>query len=152
MKIAEALVLRADLQKRMGQVKQRAINSANYQEGTEPAENALELRSDYDRMAGELETLIERINRTNLVQTIATGQTVTAALAARDVLGMRRSFLADLAGTANSPHLRMMRTELRMVSAVPVAQFQREADDLARQYRELDTAIQATNWTADLLD
>lgn len=152
MKLAEALVLRADLQKRMGQVKQRAVNSAFYQEGTEPAEDAVALRRDYDRMAGELASLVERINRTNLAVPIATGQTITAALAERDTLGLRRGFAADLANTANSGQVRMLRTELRMVSAVPVGELQRDADDLARRFRELDTAIQATNWSAELLD
>jgi len=39
-----------------------------------------------------------------------------------------------------------------MVSALPVAELRREADDLARQLREVDTLIQRTNWEADLLD
>lgn len=39
-----------------------------------------------------------------------------------------------------------------MVSAVPIAEYQKEADDLARRFRELDTAVQAMNWTADLFD
>ncbi len=152
MKLAEALVLRADLQKRMGQVKQRAIASAFYQEGTEPAEDAIALRREYDRMAAELATLVERINRTNLVVQVSEDRTVTSALAERDALNQRRSFATDLASTATTGQLRMPRTELRMVSAVPVAELQREADDLARRFRELDTAIQATNWNADLLD
>lgn len=152
MKLAEALVLRADLQKRMGQVKQRAIASATYQEGAEPAEDAVALKRDYDRMSGELAKLVERINRTNLVVQVPGGETVTTALAERDALSQRRSFATDLAATATTGQMRMLRTELRMVSAVPVAELQREADDLARRFRELDTAIQATNWSADLLD
>lgn len=66
MKLAEALVLRADLGKRMNQVKARAMNSAVYQEGTAPAEDVTELRADYERMAEQLVGLVERINRTNL--------------------------------------------------------------------------------------
>ena len=152
MKLAEALVQRADLAKRMNQVKNRAMNSAVYQEGTEPPESVAELRSDYERMASELARLVERINRTNLSTTLESGRTLTAALADRDALQWRRGFLTELATAANGSQMRMLRTELRMVSAVPVAEYQKEADDLARQFRELDTAIQATNWSAELLD
>ena len=40
MKLAEALALRADTQKRFEQVRSRVQSSARYQEGEEPAEDA----------------------------------------------------------------------------------------------------------------
>jgi hypothetical protein len=43
-----------------------------------------------------------------------------------------------------------MRTELRYVSTVNVAELQALIDRLARDYRELDARIQATNWLTDL--
>jgi hypothetical protein len=39
-----------------------------------------------------------------------------------------------------------------MIPALPVAELRDEADDLARQLREVDTRIQRANWEADLLD
>jgi hypothetical protein len=39
-----------------------------------------------------------------------------------------------------------------MIPALPVAELRGQADDLARQLREVDTLIQRTNWEADLLD
>jgi hypothetical protein len=39
-----------------------------------------------------------------------------------------------------------------MIPALPVAELRRQADDLARRLREVDTAIQRTNWEVDLLD
>lgn len=38
MKLAEALALRADAQKRLAQLQSRAVSSARYQEGEEPIE------------------------------------------------------------------------------------------------------------------
>lgn len=38
MKLSEALMIRADYQKRLGQLKQRILNNAKVQEGDEPAE------------------------------------------------------------------------------------------------------------------
>jgi hypothetical protein len=39
-----------------------------------------------------------------------------------------------------------------MIPALPVAELRRQADDLARQVREVDTLIQRVNWEVDLLD
>ena len=48
--------------------------------------------------------------------------------------------------------IRQTRTELKFVSAVPVADLRRQADELARQLRELDAQIQQTDWSADLIE
>jgi hypothetical protein len=45
-----------------------------------------------------------------------------------------------------------LRSELRLIPALPVAELRRQADDLARQIREVDTLIQRTKWEVDLLD
>lgn len=39
-----------------------------------------------------------------------------------------------------------------MLSALPVAELRTQADDLARQIRELDIQIQRVNWEVELLD
>src|SRR5437588_12519197 len=67
MKLAEALILRADCQKRFEQLKARAESSAMVQEGAQPAENPAELIAELYAVARELGLLIKRINRTNSV-------------------------------------------------------------------------------------
>jgi len=67
MKIAEALALRADTQKRLEQLKQRLVKNARIQEGDRPEEDPVELQSEFERLAQELTLLIQRINRTNAV-------------------------------------------------------------------------------------
>ncbi len=39
-----------------------------------------------------------------------------------------------------------------MFSALPVAELRGQADDLARELRELDVRIQRSNWEVELLD
>ena len=46
--------------------------------------------------------------------------------------------------------LRQMRSELRQVSALPVAQLRSRADAVAQELRELDNRIQQANWSNDL--
>jgi chaperonin cofactor prefoldin len=40
--------------------------------------------------------------------------------------------------------------EIRWVATLEVARLQKQSDDLAKQLREINTAIQATNWQADI--
>lgn len=105
-------------------------------------------------MFGELESLIRRINRTNAATPVGAG-TLTDALAHRDVLRLRHNLVTAAASAAvgeGQRGLRQLRSELRMIPALPVAELRGQADDLARRLREVDTLIQRTNWEVDLLD
>jgi hypothetical protein len=153
-KLAEALALRADAARRVEQLRARVTASARYQEGEEPAEDAAALLSEAGETLRELESLIRRINRTNAATAIGDG-TLTDALARRDVLRLRHSVVTAAAAAAageGQRGFRQLRSELKMVPALPVAQLHSQADDLARELREVDTLIQRTNWEADLLD
>ena len=102
----------------------------------------------------ELESLIRRINRTNAATQIE-GGTLTDALARRDILRLRHGLLTAAASAAageGQRAYRQLRSELKMLPALPVAELRGQADDLARQLREVDTLVQRTNWEADLLD
>jgi len=65
MKLAEALILRADCQKRITQLKSRLLVNAKVQEGDAPAETPQELFAELGRVSTELLDLIKRINRTD---------------------------------------------------------------------------------------
>ncbi|MEU1605701.1 DIP1984 family protein [Micromonospora matsumotoense] len=154
MKLAEALALRADAARRAEQLRARIVASARFQEGETPAEDAAALLAEVGEVLGELETLIRGINRTNSA-TVIDGGTLTDALARRDVLRLRHSVVtsaADAAAGEGQRGFRQLRSELKMIPALPVAQLRHQADDLARQLREVDTLIQRTNWEVDLLD
>jgi len=71
MKVAEALALRSDLQKRLEQLKQRLIKNARIQEGDKPEEDPVELQAEFEKSAQDLTQLIQRINRTNSTARLA---------------------------------------------------------------------------------
>lgn len=150
MKLAEALVLRADIQKRLAQVAKRAVSQARFQEGEEPVEDASELMAEHARLASELEQLIVQINQQNLRTEVAPELTMTAALARRDVLVQQHRFVTDVADAASQGQDRYAKTEIRYVPAVNVRAVRKQADDLARQIRELDTSIQSVNWMTEM--
>lgn len=143
--------MRSDLQKRLEQLKQRLVKNARIQEGDIPAENPAELESELEEVAQQLTAMIQRINRTNSSTRFGT-QTLADALAVRDVLKMRYNAFRELATAASTAQGRTTRSEIKFISTVSVAATQRKADDLAREYRELDTRIQEADWLTLLQD
>ncbi|MEV4719623.1 DIP1984 family protein [Micromonospora noduli] len=156
MKLGEALTERAEAARRVEQLRARINGSARYQEGELPAEDAAVLMTELDQVLDNLETLIRRINRTNATVPVDDLGTLTDALARRDVLRLRHAAVtaaADAAAGSGRGHLaRQLRSELKMLAALPVAELRERADGLAGQLRELEVRIQRTNWEADLLD
>lgn len=151
MKLAEALILRADYQKRLAQLQQRLIRSARVQEGEQPPESPQELLTELETTTAELTRLIQRINRTNSVSNFR-DRLLSDALAERDVLRLKRTAYDSLIDAAAIRQDRYMRSELRLVSTVDVAELQRQVDRLSRDYRELDAQVQAMNWATDLIE
>jgi hypothetical protein len=152
MKLAEALVERKAAQTAIGELNERLQRAAVVQEGEQPPEDPRALLEELANVAARLEQLIVAINRTNSQATLANGQSVTAAIAQRDVLRMRQGVIDGLIRSAGSPQYRTRSSEIKIVATVDIAQLQRERDVLAKQYRELDTALQAANWTIDLVE
>jgi hypothetical protein len=138
MKLAEALNARADAQKRLQQIRQRVQASARHQEGETPPEDPRDLLAEADRVAADLERLISSINRTNVQVELEPSLSMTDALADRDVLGLRRAILVEAAQASSVRQDRYSRSEVRFVSALDVRDLHRQADELAKEYRELD--------------
>lgn len=173
-KLAEALALRGDTQKRIAQLRSRIVANARYQEGDTPAEDAAALLAEVGLAVGELEALVRSINATNSTieldidvprpasggrrrqpaGTVASGTvTMTDALARRDSLRLRHAILVDAAEAAGDQGMfRQLRSELRQVTALPVAELRTQADVLARELRELDARVQQANWSNDLIE
>lgn len=152
MKLAEALILRADLKKRFEQLRQRLTNNAKVQEGDEPSEKPEDLLKETEQIANEYEKLIKQINQTNSQTEFAKGKTLTDALAERDVLILRRGIYSGLVNAATVSQQMYSRSEIKFVSTVNVAQTQKQVDKLSKQYRELDAKIQEFNWKIDLVE
>ncbi|RMF82570.1 MAG: hypothetical protein D6737_01390 [Chloroflexi bacterium] len=158
MKLAEALILRSDAQKRIQQLRERLARSARIQEGEQPPENPQELLDELERVMVDFVTLVKQINRTNAQTAFNDEMTLTDALAERDGLGMERNVLAGVieaatgSGNAYNPYAYLQRGEIKTLRAINVADIQKRIDNLSRQYRELDTQIQALNWQVDVVE
>ena len=151
MKLAEALILRANHQKRIEELKERLLRNAKVQEGELPGEDPTDLLAQVEESAAALLGLIRRINATNTATPLGDGRTIMEAIALRDVLRLRHVIHRDLAKAASITQDRSTRSEVKFKSTVKVADIQARADTLAREHRELDAKIQEANWRVELL-
>jgi hypothetical protein len=150
MKLAEALLLRADVQKKLASLQARAQKYAVIQEGERPAEDPQAILRQIEAVAGELQQLVFAINRANLQHRVRTGESLTEALAKRDCLALRHRILQSVLDVCAKPPERYGVKEIRWVTSVDVVALQGQVDELAKQIRELNAAIQEAGWQVEL--
>ena len=150
MKLAEALKLRSDLQKRIAQLKDTLNHNVKVQEGDQPAEKPEKLFAELNGLLPQLQDLIVRINNTNC-QTVVDGKTLTEWIATRDVLSTKLQIYRSAYSNSVIRAERYSRNEVRFVRAVDAEDLHRKIDAMSKEYRELDLRLQEANWTHELL-
>lgn len=150
MKLAEALQERADLNRKIDELRGRLTSNALVQEGEKTAEDPAALLRELDKAIARLGELIARINATNAA-TVDGGETITELIARRDVLTVQVRAYRDVVSEASQTARRAMRTEIKVLSAVDVPALQKKADKLAQELRRTDNRIQELNWKTELL-
>lgn len=150
MKVAEALSIRKDLQKKVTQLQGRIQNNVKVQEGDTPAEDPDELLKELDGCLTQMEDLVFRINRTNMRTVNARGETVTQLMARKDVLTQRIGVLRSVFNKASEGQDRYSRSEIKQVTVVDVKALGKQVDRLSAQLRTLDIEIQALNFATEL--
>lgn len=152
MKLAEALSLRKDLEKKISGLKERLENVVKVQEGDEPVESPDELMKELDNCLVQLELLIYNINMSNMKVVDEDGKSMTKLLAERDILNKRITILRSAFERASKPVDRYSCNEIRMLTKIDVKSLRRQIDKYSQQYRQLDYGIQIMNFKYDLVE
>ncbi len=150
MKLAEALHLRADLQKRIAQTRERLKLNSKVQEGDTPSEDPEVLLEELNRDTERLQQLIAQINLTNS-KIESEGVTLTEMIAKKDVLSLKTSILREFLQEASEKIERYSNKEIRILSTVDVQKLQKEVDQMSQELRILDVKLQSLNWSVDLI-
>ena len=150
MKLAEALALRADIQKKIASLRTRIARCAMVQEGNKPGEDADKLLKEAFGSMEELRELLVRINFANAKSKLADGRTITEAVAQRDVFISQHSLLEHAIEASSKEPDRYSNAEIKWIACLPVAKLHKQRDDVAKKIRELNLAIQKANWEIDL--
>lgn len=157
MLLAEALALRSDQQKKLKELGSRIDDNARVPKDADPDEDPKALLEQAAGVAEELTRLVERINRTNAA-TIAdeeSGRTISDLIARRDHAQRMTQLYRGAAKSGTRPSGRgwLARDgDTPTAAVVDVSGLQRDADEWAVRYRELDVRLQQLNWATELVE
>lgn len=150
MKLAQALIIRGDLQMKISELSHRLSNNATKQEGEKPAEDPKLLLKELDTTLDELENLITKINLTN-AQSKIKDTSLTQLLAKKEILSKKITILNEFINQASSLSNRASKTEIKILSTVDVTPLRAQSNRLSKELRELDMLIQESNWNLELI-
>ncbi|MFL2101171.1 DIP1984 family protein [Desemzia sp. FAM 23991] len=150
MKLAEALLLRRDLEAKLTSLKQEILANALIQEGDSLDISMDELIQDYQKTNEEFSQLVVKINQRNSSANLYdTDKLIVEALEERESLRRQHGLLNNTIETANDIR-RFGRNEIRMVRTVDTKELTKKMNVVSKKLRELDGQIQQTNWLVDL--
>jgi hypothetical protein len=149
MKLAEALLLRAEYQQKIVNLQGRLAQNLKVQEGEQPHEDPEQLLQELLSLNDKLVELIKKVNLANMQTPFDERRTLADALVEREILAKKRQILTTAVSNANQRDYRLTHAEVKLVVTVDIARLQKQIDQLSKEFRELDTAIQARNWTVD---
>ena len=122
MKLAEALLLRADCRKKLESLRDRLSRVARIQEGDQPAEDPTRLLDQVTQVTTSLTDLVVRINQANSNTTLPDGRRITEVLALRDTLEIHHSILKNTLSHATGCTERYSSREIRWVTNVNIVE------------------------------
>ncbi len=153
MKLAEALIRRKQLQTRIKEDVESLEAAVITPQGLGPDEEPNALLRQIEVAHIQLEELVVRINQTNNQALLPAGISLMEAIAHRDVLAKRLEHLKVLLKTVLGRNRREYWSDNQPIQAthLSVESLRSQTNDLSKELRELDLAIQATNWSTDLI-
>ena len=148
MKLAEGLLLRADLMKKIEHLQNRIRPVLIVSDDKQPQEDPEKLLAQLRKAIQDLETIVVRINKTNN-ETIVEGEgSLMEALAKRDSLKMLAEKLRTIRYAAQINNS----GDANLKTTISIKDLQIEMDQAGRSFREIDTKIQEINWLTELKD
>ncbi|GGW61094.1 hypothetical protein DFQ11_102595 [Winogradskyella epiphytica] len=148
MKLAEGLLLRADLLKKIEHLQNRIRPILIVSDDKLPQEDPDKLLAQLRKAIQDLETLIIRINKTNNETNVEGEGTLMEALAKRDSLKMLSEKLRNIRFAAQINNS----GEKNLKTTIDIKKLQSEMDQTGRAFREIDSKIQEINWLTELKD
>lgn len=147
MKLAEALKLRKRLQQKINELNEKITENAYVKDGEEPVYNLSNLIEERKKFVEDLRALKVKIIRTN-VETLVGGESIAEAIIRLSDKSEEISVLKSLPTKRSEED----RYSYKEIERKVVLQYNVKENDAAialleKEKEELDSAIQATNWS-----
>ena len=146
MKLAEGLLLRADLMKKIEHLQNRIRPVLIVSDDKRPQEDPEELLAQLRKAVQNLEDIVVRINKTNNETMVEGEGLLMEALAKRDSLKMLSEKLRNIRYAAQINNS----GDNNLKTTISISKLQVEMDQTGRAFREIDSKIQEINWLTEL--
>jgi hypothetical protein len=152
MKIGEALAEKKRMQNDLAKVNELIRDNFTYRKGEKPDFNFNKLTKEQDRLIKQILKIKLDIQRTNATIKISWNGKKHTLQESIIILGDLRSNISTLNSLYNSRD-RMWRhdDDVEMISQVPMNEIQEKIRALTKEKTELDSLLQHTNWTTDII-
>ncbi|MEC6125681.1 MAG: septicolysin [Acinetobacter sp.] len=150
MKLAEALLLRSDLQKKLLSLQQRIHKNVLVQDGDTPSEDPEQLIDEAVLVNKQLFQLIQKIHQTNAQAQANNGKALLDILNQRDQLTAEHRIIQQAIDNTQKDTDRYSVREIKWIKAVSVSKLQKQADEISQSLRLINLEIQASNCQIDL--
>lgn len=150
MKLAELLVRRADLQKKIASLRERIKLNVIFQEGSKPSEDAKALIAQASLALTDLRSAVTKINETNIGQKMPDGRSIMEWIAEREGLAQLHALLKEAIEGTNLHRSRYGRQEIIWHTAIDVPALQEQLDSTAQKIRKVNLALQEHNWKVEI--
>jgi len=151
MKLAEALMERKAIKNKMEELKKRIYQNAQIQEGDAPIELPVNLLEELRKEIQKFESLVIKINNTNIAAKLENGMSLMDAIVKKDMLNYEYLIYINLADKATPSSARYSSREIKNIPNVDISEIRKKADEIAKEYRMLDSKIQEANWRIELI-
>ena len=148
MKLAEALLLRSDLMKKIEHIQNRIRPVLIVSDDKKPQEDPTKLIAELRTAIQDLEILVIRINKTNNEININGEGSLMETLVKRDSLKMLSEKLRNIRYAAQIDNS----GDANLKTTIDIKKLQTEMDQTGRAFREIDSKIQELNWLTELKD
>ncbi len=148
MKLAEALLLRADLIKKIEHLQNRIRPVLIVSDDKQPQEDPQSLMAQLRKAIQDLEVLVVKINTTNNNTKVEGYGNLMEALSRRDSLKMLSEKLRNIRYAAQINNS----GEKDLKTTINIKKLQAEMDQISRAFRAVDSSIQEINWKTVIKD
>ncbi len=145
MKLGEAVLLRADLLKKIEQIQHRIKPNLVVEESKEPQEDPVKMLAQLRNATQEYTALVIKITKTNYTTKVEKFDNVMNAIARKESMQL---LLSRLKTIRQGSQITSSYDEPR--ATLNINNLQSEIDKLEIDLREINSVIQEINWTTEL--
>jgi hypothetical protein len=150
MKLAEALLEKSAVTKRIEELRNLIVTNGMAQEGDTPFEDPIGLLEQFEECSRQLIKLERAIVKTNS-SVMINNLTISQCIAEKSILKQKASSIKHIIDSCK-PNNRYSRSEIKNVILLDLKNLTNQYENITNAVRKIETQLAQTNWQTDLIE